>query len=153
MPCVATRTYKSVLFTLSNLTAYLPSRDHDIFFKPDITAPSLLSAFLPNPQGQGPLGSALRIALKLRRQFFLFRLFGGSSASAARRKDEEMRGKAIKVLDLLQYSAELGNLDAVFTLGQISLVWHVLPFIKLDADSISSLLLFISLKPPLLVLS
>lgn len=33
-----------------------------------------------------------------------------------------MRGKAIKVVDLLQHSAELGNLDALFTLGYISLV-------------------------------
>jgi len=59
-----------------------------------------------------------------------------------------MRGKAIKVLDLLRYSAELGNLDALFTLGQISLVWHVLHFIKLNADFISSLFLFSSLQTP-----
>ncbi|KAG1721409.1 hypothetical protein EDB19DRAFT_1898333 [Suillus lakei] len=113
--------YKSALFTLSNLTAHPPSHTHDVFSQPTTTTPSLLSALLPNPQGQGPLGSAIRIALKLRQQFFLFRLFGGPSGSAARRKDEEMRGKAIKVVDLLQHSAELGNLDALFTLGYISL--------------------------------
>jgi SEL1 protein len=96
---------------------------HDLFSHPTTSTPSLLSAFLPNPQAQGPLGSAFRIALKLRQQFFLFHLFGGPSGSAARRKDEELRGKAIKVLDLLQYAAELGNLDALFTLGHISLVW------------------------------
>lgn len=33
-----------------------------------------------------------------------------------------MRGKAIKVVDLLQHSAELGHLDALYTLAQISLV-------------------------------
>jgi SEL1 protein len=118
----ATRAYKSALFTLSNFTAHPPSHTHDVFSQPTTTTPSLLSALLPNAQGQGPLGSAIRIALKLRQQFFLFRLFGGPSGSAARRKDEEMRGKAIKVLDLLQHSAELGNTDALFTLGQISLV-------------------------------
>lgn len=117
----ATRAYKSALFTLSNLTAHPPSHTHDVFSQPTTTTPSLLSALLPNPQGQGPLGSAIRIALKLRQQFFLFRLFGGPSGSAARRKDEEMRSKAIKVVDLLQHSAELGNLDALYTLGYISL--------------------------------
>ncbi|KAG2069617.1 HCP-like protein [Suillus decipiens] len=117
----ATRAYKSALFTLSNLTAHPPSHTHNLFSQPTTTTPSLLSALLPNPQGQGPLGSAIRIALKLRQQFFLFRLFGGPSGSAVRRKDEEMRGKAIKVVDLLQHSAELGNLDALFTLGYISL--------------------------------
>jgi len=49
----------------------------------------------------------------------------------------------------MQYSAELENLDVLFTLGQISLVWHVLPFIKLDADFISSLFLFSSLQTPM----
>lgn len=117
----ATRAYKSALFTLSNLTAHPPSHTHNVFSQPTTTTPSLLSALLPNPQGQGPLGSAVRIALKLRQQFFLFRLFGGPSGSGARRRDEEMRGKAIKVVDLLQHSAELGNLDALFTLGYISL--------------------------------
>ncbi|OAX43674.1 HCP-like protein [Rhizopogon vinicolor AM-OR11-026] len=117
----ATRAYKSALFTLSNLTAHPPSHTHDVFSRLTTTTPSLLSALLPDPQGQGPVGSAIRIALKLRQQFFLFRLFSGPSGSAARRKDEEMRGKAIKVLDLLQHSVELGNPDALFTLGQISL--------------------------------
>lgn len=135
----ATRAYKSALFTLSNLTAHPPSHTHNVFSQPTTTTPSLLSALLPNPQGQGPLGSALRIALKLRQQFFLFRLFGGPSGSAARRRDEEMRGKAIKVVDLLQHSAELGNLDALFTLGYISLFppsSHFKPDPKLAFDSL-----------------
>ncbi|KAG2109286.1 uncharacterized protein F5147DRAFT_798359 [Suillus discolor] len=114
----ATRAYKSALFTLSNLTAHLPSHTHNIFSRPTTTTSSLLSVLLPNPQGQGPLGSAIHIALKLRQQFFLFHLFGGPSGSAARRRDEEMRGKAIKVVDLLQHSAEL---DALFMFGYISL--------------------------------
>ncbi|KAG1861942.1 hypothetical protein C8R48DRAFT_219935 [Suillus tomentosus] len=104
----ATRAYKSALFTLSNLTAHPPSHTHNVFSQPTTTTLSLLSALLPNPQGQGPLGSAIRIELRLRQQFFIFRLFGGPSGSGARRRDEEMRGKAIKVVDLLQHSAELG---------------------------------------------
>ncbi|KAG0708300.1 hypothetical protein DFH29DRAFT_891824, partial [Suillus ampliporus] len=107
----ATRAYKSALFTLSNLTAHAhaPSHTHDVFSQPTTTTPSLLSAFLPNPQGQGPLGSAIRIALKLRQQFFLFRLFGGSR-----------------------------NMDALFTLGYISMVVpSKLPFPVRPYDSLS----------------
>jgi hypothetical protein len=33
-----------------------------------------------------------------------------------------MRGKAIKVIDLLQHSAELGNTEALYTLARLSLV-------------------------------
>ena len=40
----------------------------------------------------------------------------------SKKKDDEMKGKAIKVIDLLQHSAELGNTDALFTLGLISFV-------------------------------
>jgi SEL1 protein len=40
----------------------------------------------------------------------------------SRRKDEEQRLKAIKVLDLLEHSIELGNTDALYTLAKISLV-------------------------------
>lgn len=40
----------------------------------------------------------------------------------SRWKEEEQRSKAIKVLDLLLHSAELGNTDALFTLAKVSLV-------------------------------
>ncbi|KAG2043750.1 hypothetical protein BDR03DRAFT_939818 [Suillus americanus] len=49
-----------------------------------------------------------------------------------------MRGQAIKVVDRLQHSVELGNLDALFTLGYISLFppsSHVLSDPKLAYDS------------------
>ena len=86
---------------------------------------SIFSSFLPNIQGQGPIASAMRIAMKLRHQSwvpsfvttYLGREFGGG-----RKKDEEMHGKAVKVLDLLQHAAELGHNDALYTLGKISLV-------------------------------
>ncbi|KAG1903232.1 uncharacterized protein F5891DRAFT_92641 [Suillus fuscotomentosus] len=115
----ATRAYKSALFTLSNLTAHPPSHTHNVFSQPTTTTPSLFSALLLNPQGQGPLGSAIRIALKLRQQFFLFRLFGGPSGSSARRGVEEMRGKTIEVVDLLQHSAELWSNHRNFFQGSI----------------------------------
>ncbi|KAH7915088.1 hypothetical protein BJ138DRAFT_1078221 [Hygrophoropsis aurantiaca] len=122
----AARAYRSAMLTLSNLTANPPPYTHDPSYMIATQSPStsLLSSFLPNPQGQGPLGSAIRIALKLRQEFWLFRVLGaafGQEASASRRKTEEMRGKAIKVVDLLQHSAELGHIDAVYTLAYISL--------------------------------
>lgn len=42
--------------------------------------------------------------------------------SAGRKADDELRGRAVKVIDLLEHAAELGNTDALYTLGQISLV-------------------------------
>jgi SEL1 protein len=39
-----------------------------------------------------------------------------------------MRGKSIKIIDLLQHSAELGNTDALYTLAKISLV-RAFPFL------------------------
>jgi SEL1 protein len=84
----------------------------------------MLSSFFPNLQGQGPLGSAMRIAIKLQRQIVNGILAGLGKES--RTKREETKSKAIKVIDLLQHSAELGNSDALFTLAQISLVCSVL---------------------------
>lgn len=39
-----------------------------------------------------------------------------------KRKEEDLAGKAIKVMDLLQHSTELGNMDALYTLAKVSLV-------------------------------
>jgi len=85
----------------------------------------MLSSILPNPQGRGPLGSALRIVIKLRHQSWLPRFLSSrlSHDSGRRRSDEELSGRAIKVIDLLQHAADLGHLDALFTLGKISLVF------------------------------
>lgn len=113
------------MITLSNLTAHPPPYDHDPFSQSSTSQlSSFLSSYLPSAQGQGPFGSAIRIAIKLHQKFSPFRLFSrvDSSAAAARKKDEEMRGKAIKVIDLLQYSAELGNADALYVLARLSLV-------------------------------
>ena len=99
------------------------------------TGNSVLSSILPNPQGQGPLGSALRIAIKLRHQSWLPRFLSSrfSQESGRRRSDEELRGRAIKVMDLLQHAADLGNLDALFVLGKLSLVLLSLSLMPLVA--------------------
>lgn len=76
-------------------------------------------------QGQGPIASAMRIAIKLLHHSWLPRSitgFLGKEFTGGKRKDEELHGKAVKVIDLLQHAAELGNSDALYTLGQISLV-------------------------------
>jgi hypothetical protein len=40
----------------------------------------------------------------------------------SKRKEDEQRSKAIKVLDLLQHSVELGSMEALYTLAKVSLV-------------------------------
>ncbi|KAJ6589807.1 hypothetical protein DFH09DRAFT_1140159 [Mycena vulgaris] len=117
----ATRAYKQALNTLSTLTAHPPLHTYGSSFAVGNTpnSRSLLSSFFPNLQGHGPLGSAMRIVIKLQRQTVNAILAGLGKES--RTKREETKGKAIKVIDLLQHSAELGNSDALYTLAQISL--------------------------------
>lgn len=76
-------------------------------------------------QGQGPFASAMRIAVKLLHQSWLPPSLTGyikDELSGAKKKDHELQGRAVKVIDLLQHAAELGNADALYTLGQVSLV-------------------------------
>jgi SEL1 protein len=89
---------------------------------------SFISSFLPNLQGQGPTGSLLRILFKLFQITFGRALNMLSQDSFSREKVEELKGKAIKVVDLLQHSAELGNMDALYLLAQISLVCTIIYF-------------------------
>ena len=71
------------------------------------------------------MGSAVRIVLKIHQ--YTFNRVGNAFNKdglglGSKKKDEELRGKAIKVVDLLQHSAELGNTDALYTLAHVSLV-------------------------------
>lgn len=81
-------------------------------------SPSILATFIPSLEGQGPIGSAARILVKLHQAIFnvLPKDF------STRRREEDMHRKSIKVVDLLQHSAEMGNNDALYTLARISLV-------------------------------
>ncbi|KAI0313018.1 HCP-like protein [Amylostereum chailletii] len=125
----AARAYKHALATLSTLTALSPSHSPEPI-RPGqpswFSSNSILSSILPNPQGHGPFATALRIAYKLQNQSWLPRFltsrvtqdgFGGR-----RRRDEDLRGRAIKTLDLLHHAAELGHDDALFTLAKLSLM-------------------------------
>jgi SEL1 protein len=121
---LAARAYKQALATLATLTSIPSSRafeaHHQFSWN---TGNSILSSILPNPQGHGPLSSALRIAIRLRHQSWLPRFLSSRfSESGRRRSDEELRRRAIKVMDLLQHAADLGHLDALSTLAKISLV-------------------------------
>jgi len=122
---LAARAYKQALATLATLTSIPPSRafeaHHQFSWN---TGHSILSSILPNPQGHGPLSSALRIAIRLRHLSWLPRFLSSrfSQESGRRRSDEELRRRAIKVMDLLQHAADLGHLDALSTLAKISLV-------------------------------
>ena len=76
-------------------------------------------------QGQGPIASTMRILVKLRNHSWLPSFvteFLGRELANGRKKEEEFKGKAVKVIDLLQHAAELGHTDALYTLGQVSLV-------------------------------
>jgi hypothetical protein len=111
--------------TLSTLTAHPPVYTFDPSLASAGSSPSLISTLIPSLQGQGPIGSAYRIAVKLH-QYTLKRLGGGivkeSFGSTSRRREEELKRKALKVVDLLEHSADLGNSDALYTLAEISLV-------------------------------
>ena len=123
-PCLATRAYRQAMSTLATLTAHPPAHTFDPSLAVTPNTKSLLSSLLPSIQGQGPIGSALRIAVKLH-QYTLRRLTSSkerAGLNTSKRKDDEWRDKSIKVVDLLEHSAELGNMDALYTLAYISLV-------------------------------
>ena len=86
---------------------------------------SIFNSFLPNFQGQGPVGSAVRIVLKLH-HLITHRVSSSFTKEGlglgSKKREEDLRAKAIKALDLLGHSAELGNTDALYTLGLVSLV-------------------------------
>ncbi|KAH9941922.1 HCP-like protein [Amylocystis lapponica] len=121
----ASRAYRQAISTLATLTA-LPSTQSEESLYNHVSPGGgfQFSSLLPNMQGQGPIASAMRIAVKLLHQSWLpqsITSYIGKELPMSRRKDDELHGKAVKVIDLLQHAAELGNADALYTLGQISL--------------------------------
>lgn len=121
----ATRAYRQAISTLSALTAQLPGHTREASFNPyQAQNTPLLASFLPSIHGHGPVASALRIAQRLRQNSWMPSFISGrhDRSSSSRKKDEELKGKAIKVLDLLLLSTELGNMDALFALAKLSLL-------------------------------
>jgi hypothetical protein len=113
----ATNAYNLALQTLHSISS-LPSSSsaHTYTSSPN----TFLSTLFPNTQG--PIASTIRIIYKLQSSFSRILGFGLGGFTGGEGKKEEIRGKALKVLDLLEYAAELGHLDALFKLGQLSLV-------------------------------
>jgi SEL1 protein len=121
----ATRAYRQALNTLSTLTAQLPQHTPEASFNPYQSQNTpLLASFLPSIHGYGPVASVLRIAQRLRQKSWLPKALGGKNErnGGSRRRDDDLSGKAIKVIDLLSHSAELGHTDALFMLAKISLL-------------------------------
>ncbi|KAF8891764.1 hypothetical protein BD779DRAFT_1643181 [Infundibulicybe gibba] len=138
----AARAYKQAISTLTTLTAHPPLHTYDpSLVSGNINPKSMLSAFLPSLQGQGPIGSLYRIIVKLHHHT-LRRLSNGLGREGigigSRKRDEEMRVKAIKVMDLLQHSADLGSADAVYTLAKISLFPPTEHFVSDPAKAFNS---------------
>ncbi|PCH35634.1 HCP-like protein [Wolfiporia cocos MD-104 SS10] len=120
----AFRAYKQALSTLATLTAIPPSQSEEPSHYYSNGNGLQLSSFFPSIQGHGPIASAMRIVIKLLHQSWLPQSVTGylkHDLSGGRKKDEELHGKAVKVIDLLQHAAELGNMDALYTLGQVLL--------------------------------
>lgn len=91
---------------------------------PSILA-SILETFLPTPNQRGPIATAIRIVQRLRQQSWTINTipsFFGASSKGRNRKIDEMRGRGIKIIDLLEHAVELGNIEALYTLGRVSLV-------------------------------
>lgn len=123
----ADRVYKKAITLLSTI------RDSPAVQKADSTIPSssgilskVLSSILPNPHGQGPFSSAIRIAMKLRRQPWLPRImwtlvgFNGDHPEDDPSTSESYRTTAT-VISMLKHAINLGHTDAMFTLASLSL--------------------------------
>ncbi|KAF7966274.1 hypothetical protein HWV62_39391 [Athelia sp. TMB] len=109
----AARAYSAAIATLSTL---LRARE------PEPAAPAPDSAILTSLtafQGEGPVGSAVRIGVKLYRK--LLENIGGAGSTGRRKPTGEGRRKAVKITDLLQHAAELGSEEALYKLAHISL--------------------------------
>ena len=114
--------------TLASLTSYTPAhRFNPYLVSGNPNSKSLLSSLLPNIHGKGPIASLMRVVVKVHQYTFrrLSNSFGRDNNNigmSSKKKDREQKGKAIKVVDLLEHSAELGNMDAIYTLAHIYLV-------------------------------
>ena len=124
----ADRVYKKAVTLLSTI------RDSPAVQKAESTIPpssgilsKVLSSILPNPHGQGPFSSAIRIAMKLRHQSWLPRIvwtlvgFNGDHREDDPSTSESYRTTAT-VISMLKHAINLGHTDAMFTLASLSLV-------------------------------
>ena len=100
---------------------------------------SILAYWFPNQQG--PVATMFRILSRLRQQTwnwgfgildFWKGLLGGAGGSgggwggkgigSGKGRKEDMVGRAVKVVDLLEHAVELGHMEALYKLAHVSLV-------------------------------
>ncbi|KAF8201015.1 hypothetical protein BJ912DRAFT_1054465 [Pholiota molesta] len=128
----AVRAYKQAISTLTTLRAHPPQHTFDpALANGNGHSKSIFSSFLPNLQGQGPIGSVVRIILKLHSSVnrVVSVLSPETLGLGTKKKDEELRGKAIKVIDLLQHSQNW----ATWMRYSLSLKYHyILPCIRVQ---------------------
>lgn len=89
----------------------------------DVQSNSFFTQIFPNQQG--PVASAVRIILKLRQQSWMPRFLSaglGRDGWPLGKKRDEMRGKAVKAIDLLEHAIELGHMEALYKLAHVSMV-------------------------------
>ncbi|KAL5483221.1 HRD3 [Sanghuangporus weigelae] len=126
----AEKAYKQALVTLSSIPSFTQTPYSSSLL--DAQPNSLLAQLFPNQQG--PIASTIRIIYKLRQQTwlpsFVRTILGkdGVGGGGGSRKEEELRGKAVKIVDLLEHAVELGHMDALYKLAQVSL-FHLFPLL------------------------
>jgi len=120
------------MHTLSSLTAISTSHPQEASFVSGYTDPSssILSSLLPWLERAGPLGPVVRAVEDVQDKFSEIMSTLTSGPITSKRHDKELFRKAVKVVDLLQHSAELGNTDALYSLAQISLVRAPVSLVK-----------------------
>jgi SEL1 protein len=116
----AAKAYKLALQTLSTFPPQAHASSQGFL---DAQPSPLLESLFPNQQG--PIATLIRIILKLRQQSWMpefVRVALGRDTWNAGKKREEMMSRAVKVVDLLEHAIELGHVESIYKLAQLSLV-------------------------------
>ena len=77
------------------------------------------------PNQQGPVATIFRILNKLKQQSWMPRFLSNNGKDKSAKKKEDMQGKAVKVIDLLEHAIELGHMEALYKLAHVSLVCYL----------------------------
>lgn len=118
----AQKAYAQAVRIIRALSALPPSQVTPYHADTPTKPPAILKTLFPNEHGL--VAKTIRAAYQLRHQqwpkfpAWLSRRFGGRTG----KRREETRGRALKVVDLLEHAIELGHEDAVYTMAEISLV-------------------------------
>ena len=133
----AEKAYRQAVQALTGVTAFAPQYTPEIF---DPQSHPFLSSLFPNQQG--PIASIVRIILRLKHQSWIPNVIRGRLSKDRWNTDkrrEEMEGRALKVVDLLEYAVDMGHMDALYKLAHVSLVRFTYLFLGIsDTSSVPS---------------